>query len=136
VGVDCATILSLVYPQAGATAPVPLPDYSPQWMLHHSEERYLAEVLKYCREIAGPPLPGDIAVFKIGRCFAHGAIVVEWPRIIHAFQRAGFVLEDDALQGELRLHRHGPRKGQPREVRFFSPWGHHGLDIPDEQTGQ
>lgn len=137
VGADCATLLQAVYTEAGILAAIPLPFYSTQWFLHRTEERYLAEVLKYCREIAGPPGPGDIAVFKIGHCFAHGAIVVEWPRIIHAFQKVGFVIEDDALQGALRLQRHGPQKGKPREVRFFSPWGRpDGLDISIKQAGQ
>lgn len=137
VGVDCATILSLVYPEAGVIPLIPLPHYPQQWFLHHSEEKYLAEVMKYCREIDGPPLPGDIAVWRIGRCFAHGAIVTEWPMVVHAYQASGIVLEADGLKGALRLHRSGPRKGQPREVRFFSPWGRDrdGLDFSQQQAG-
>ena len=37
------------------------------------------------REIAPQDVqPGDFVVFRVGRCFAHGAIVIDWPRIIHA----------------------------------------------------
>ncbi len=47
----------------------------------------------------------------MGRCFAHGAIVTAWPKLIHALAGAA-VLEGDARQGILR----------GRAVRFFSPF--------------
>jgi hypothetical protein len=50
-------------------------------------------------------------VFKFGRCFAHGAIVVEWPRLIHAWHNAGVVYAE-ATQGQLA--------GRP--VRIFNPF--------------
>jgi cell wall-associated NlpC family hydrolase len=56
---------------------------------------YLDGVLKYTREIFTPPQPGDIVLCKIGRLFAHGGIVSQWPRVIHAFSQARMVLEDD-----------------------------------------
>ena len=34
----------------------------------------------------GEPQPGDVSVYRVGRCFSHGAIVTEWPFIIHAFR--------------------------------------------------
>ncbi len=76
-----------------------------------SAERYLEGLLRYAREIAGPPLPGDIALFRFGRTFSHGAIVVEWPRLIHAYWAIGVVW------GDATLH---PLKG--RAVRFFTPF--------------
>lgn len=122
IGVDCATLLCEVYEEAGITGHIHLEPYPAQWFLHQSEERYLKIIQRYAHEIPGPPLPGDIAVWKVGRCFAHGAIVTCWPNVVHAFQAAGIVLEANGLDGALREHRAGPRKGQPREVRFFSPW--------------
>ena len=40
--------------------------------------------------------PGDVAVFRVGRCFAHAGIVsrADPLRIIHAFVNTGRVLED------------------------------------------
>ncbi|MBI3447224.1 MAG: hydrolase [Magnetospirillum sp.] len=35
------------------------------------------------------PLPGDLVLYKVGHCHAHGAIVIAWPRIIHAVKGEG-----------------------------------------------
>jgi hypothetical protein len=88
-----------------------VPFYPQDWHLHRNEERYLAGVLEYCHEIDGPPRPGDIALFRFGRCFAHGGIVIAWPLIIHAWNGMGVVPidADQALLGR-----------QAR--RFFSPY--------------
>ena len=55
------------------------------------------------------PGPGDVAVFRFGRTFSHGAIVTDWPRLIHAYWAAS------ASCGATR--RCYPLAG--REVRFF-----------------
>jgi len=67
--------------------------------------------MRYAREIDGPPQRGDVAVFRFGRCFAHGAIVIDWPRLIHAWCDVGVVFAD-AQQAPLR----------GRQVRFFDPF--------------
>jgi NlpC/P60 family putative phage cell wall peptidase len=110
-GTDCLMLLAAVYEAVGAIPPVAVPFYPPDWNLHRDAERYLEGVARYAREIEGPPGVGDVAVFKFGRCFAHGAIVVAWPRLIHAWHNAGVVYAD-ADQPPLRC----------REVRFFSPF--------------
>jgi NlpC/P60 family putative phage cell wall peptidase len=111
VGVDCLTLLAEVFERAGVTGHVEIPFYPPDWHLHRDVERYLEGLLGHAREIPGPPQPGDIALFRMGRCFAHGAIVTAWPKLIHALS-GGAVLEGDAAQPPL----HG------RAVRFFSPF--------------
>lgn len=125
-GADCLTLLAEVYERAGTIGHVDIPFYPPDWHLHREVERYLEGLLGYAREIpwepgaqaprAGrgqaPAQAGDIALFKMGRCFAHGAIVTAWPKLIHALAGA-CVLEGDATQGIL----HG------RAVRFFCPFG-------------
>jgi cell wall-associated NlpC family hydrolase len=83
-GADCITLLAAVYEEAGLLPLVTLPHYSVQWHLHREAELYLNGLLKYAHEIPGDPLPGDIVVWRIGRCYSHGAIVVNWPQIIHA----------------------------------------------------
>src|SRR5579864_4635628 len=42
------------------------------------------------------PLPADLALWRFGRCFSHGAIVVDWPLVIHAYAGRGCVMEDAA----------------------------------------
>ena len=110
-GVDCLTFVVEVFERAGVIPHYHVPFYPQDWHLHRDVERYMLGVLEYAREIAGPPQPGDVALFKFGRCFAHGAIVLEWPRLIHAWHNAG-VLCADATQPHLA--------GRP--VRFFDPF--------------
>lgn len=109
VGCDCLSLLAEVYERAGVIGHVDIPFYPGDWQLHRDAERYLEGILQYAHEIEGPPEPGDIAVWKFGRTFSHGAIVTEWPRVIHAFVRVGVVRGDANA---------APLKGRP--VRFFS----------------
>jgi cell wall-associated NlpC family hydrolase len=110
-GTDCLMLLAEVYEAAGVIRHVDVPFYPPDWNLHRDAERYLQGLIRYAREIDGPPQSGDAAVFKFGRCFAHGAIVVSWPRLIHAWCDAGVVSADGNQP---------PLSG--RQVRFFDPF--------------
>jgi NlpC/P60 family putative phage cell wall peptidase len=115
-GADCLTLLAEVYEKAGVIPHVDVPFYPPDWNLHRDAERYLEGVMRFAREVpyGGDkplPRPGDVAVFKFGRCFAHGAIVIRWPQLIHAWHNAGVVYAD-AMQGQLAR----------RPVRIFDPF--------------
>lgn len=89
-GVDCAMILIRVYVGLGfAPAFDPRP-YPAQWYFHHDEERYLGWIKKYCDPI-DIAHPGDIAVYKFGRCVAHGAIILSDDLMVHAYAPAGVV---------------------------------------------
>jgi NlpC/P60 family putative phage cell wall peptidase len=112
-GVDCLMLLAEVYQHAGVVAPIEPPFYVPDWHLHRDAERYLEGLTRYAREIAAPPFPGDIALFRFGRTFSHGAIVTEWPRLIHAYWNIGVV------HGNATLY---PLAGRP--VKFFTPFAH------------
>ena len=86
-GCDCATFLKCVFVEAGLIAPFEIGYYPAQFFLHSAEERYLTWVRKFGHEIAlEEAQPGDVALYKIGLCFAHGALVASpgWPAIIHA----------------------------------------------------
>lgn len=86
VGVDCAQFLALVYEAAGAIAPVPEQHYPVDWHLSREEPRFLAEVRRHAVPVPeASALPGDVAMFNFGRHAAHGAIVLAWPRIVHAY---------------------------------------------------
>lgn len=115
-GTDCLMLLAEVYEAAGVIGHVEIAFYPPDWHLHRGAERYLDGLTQYAREIPNdadhpPPLPGDAVLFKFGRCFAHGAIVIAWPRLIHAWHNAGVVYTDAGQ---------GPLAG--RAVRFFTPF--------------
>lgn len=110
-GTDCLMLLAEVFESAGVTSRVNIPFYPPDWHLHRDAERYLDGLMRYASEITGPPQSGDIALFKFGRCFAHGAIVASWPRLIHAWWNAGVVYADADQP---------PLIGRP--VRFFDPY--------------
>lgn len=109
-GVDCLTLVVEVYERARIIPHYEVPFYPPDWHLHRGVERYLEGVLAYAPEAAEPE-PGDIALFRFGRCFAHGGIVTLWPRLVHAWNGMG-VVEGDATQ---------PLLGR-RPARFFSPF--------------
>jgi len=119
VGADCATLLAETYARSGLIPLLVIPEYSPQWFMHQSEELYMDLVLRHARP-TDAPLPGDVVLWKVGRCFAHGGIVVEpgWPAIIHAYKPAGIVLEANGTDAALAQH----KSGKPREVRFFTLW--------------
>lgn len=111
VGVDCAQILIEVYAAVGVAEKFTTDHYPSDWMLHRSEERYLANVERFCVQVSKPQM-GDIALFRYGRCYSHSGIVVQWPRLIHA-QREDGCCYADASMGDLL----------GREVKFFSFFG-------------
>jgi cell wall-associated NlpC family hydrolase len=110
VGVDCAQLLIGVYEEAGVIkeGEVAPGAYTHDFHLHRSEEKYLSWVEKYCDEVVEPQA-GDVALFKFGRCVSHGAIVLDWPLVIHAYVGYGVILSnyDDAIlkdnRGKSRL---------------------------------
>ncbi len=104
VGVDCAHFLLGVFSAVGMVPVFTPEDYPADWHLHQGEERFLAVIKKYANEVQEPQ-DGDVVMFQFGRCFSHGAIVVEWPKIIHAYFGMGvvFALYTDA---ELRGRKH------------------------------
>ncbi|MGA7384506.1 MAG: hypothetical protein WBW81_07390 [Methylocella sp.] len=115
-GVDCGMLLVRVFVDAGLCAPFDPRPYADDWYLHRSEERYLGFVFDRTKEVDAP-LPGDVMVFRYGRCYAHGGIVtLASPlTIVHAFQPARVVLEDEVARS--------PDLCAPaRRPKFFSLW--------------
>jgi len=116
-GVDCAQLLIGVYSAPGVDAIEAFEPkhYSYQWHLHRSEEIYLVILRQLGHEIPGPPLPGDVAVWKVGRAYSHAAIVIDWPLVVHACAPPlGRCLRENALESALKLAK--------LPVRFFSAW--------------
>ena len=109
-GVDCAMFPLEVYREAGLMPAIDVPYYPIDWHLHRSEEIYLGIVLKYARELQGTgdreqgtvkPERGDFVLYKHGRCWAHGAIVLEWPLMIHSVMGLGVILADGERDGQV-----------------------------------
>jgi cell wall-associated NlpC family hydrolase len=117
-GVDCAMLPYAVYTACGVIADFNFDtSYAPQWHLHHSAERYLDIVTAQAREVAAAPGPGGFVLFKFGRVFSHGAIVVQWPLILHSYIGIGVLIDDAERSGLFRYP-----NGAPRERRFFDLW--------------
>lgn len=98
VGVDCAMILCEVYQAVGLIPFIDPRPYSSDWHFHRGEERYLGWIKQYADPVEDPQ-PGDVILYKFGRCISHGGIVVEWPTIIHAYRNEGVVLADGTKGG-------------------------------------
>jgi len=112
-GLDCAQLVWLVFYNCGLTPFLPLEPYPPDFMLHHGVERYLAIVVERARPV-DDPRPGDVVLYRVGRLYAHGGIVVDpgWPHLVHAWAAARRVIAD---RGDT-----GPLARRPR--KFFSRW--------------
>lgn len=94
VGVDCAMLLVAVYHAVGLIPSIEPRPYPPDWHLHRSDEKYLGWLQQFCVEVA-VPRPGDVIVWRYGRCFSHAAIAIGDGEIIHAYRRKGCVLGRD-----------------------------------------
>ena len=115
VGVDCGQFPIAVYSACGLMPDIKPERYAHDFHLHQNKEWYLSLAQSNGREFSGPPKKGDFVLYKIGRVFSHGAIVVEWPDVIHAAVGIGVIL-DKGNQGFL-ASRH------IKAVKFFTLWG-------------
>jgi cell wall-associated NlpC family hydrolase len=123
VGVDCAHLLARVFEEAELVEKRDIKKYSPQFFLHRSDEEFLETVLSHdCREITeGDVKPGDVILYKVGRCYAHGAIVANYPiDIIHAHKGSGRVVHSHVEHAEFAN----------RPKRFFSLWPRPQIKLP------
>lgn len=102
VGVDCGMLIVRVFVDAGIVPAFDPRPYPRDWMLHRSAERYLGWVEKFADRVDGPE-PGDIALFKVGRCLSHGGIVESEGYMIHAWNRAGAVVRREIASFERPL---------------------------------
>ena len=107
VGVDCAQLLAAVYEAVGLVSHQELGNYPPQWHLHRGAERFLEELQRCGARPVQAPAVGDVGVWRYGRAFSHGGVVVGQgaggvPLIVHAYIQRGVVLSlatDEPLAG-------------------------------------
>jgi cell wall-associated NlpC family hydrolase len=120
-GVDCGMLLVRTFLDLGLVPPFDPRPYPRDWMMHNDEEKYLGWVKENCGEVEKPK-PGDIAVFRFGRCYSHGGVItgVDPLTLVHAYALAQVVIEEGIAQnGELTK--------PARKVRFFSIWAGRGI---------
>ncbi|MEN6472865.1 MAG: NlpC/P60 family protein [Syntrophaceae bacterium] len=85
-GVDCAMLVAEVFHAVGLIPKVEIQHYPRDYMFHYYEEKILDQMRLYFDEITdGSRLPGDVMIVKYGHTFSHCAIVIAWPKVIHAF---------------------------------------------------
>lgn len=103
VGVDCSYLLVAAVVDSGVMKRdrIDIEDYSNEWHLHHSEEKYLKYVQQVADEVKeGSPLEiGDFLLYQYGRCISHGAIYIGKGLVIHSFVDYGVIISklDDVL---------------------------------------
>lgn len=110
-GVDCGMFILGVFENCNLLPKTKVDYYPHDWHLHRDKQQYLGWLGKYTKRVSAPQ-PGDIVAYQYGRCISHGAIVIQWPQVIHAYIDLGVVLAD-AAKGELTERQQG----------FFSYWG-------------
>jgi NlpC/P60 family putative phage cell wall peptidase len=115
-GVDCGMLLVRVFVDTGLCEPFDPRPYADDWMLHRSEEKYLKFVFDRTKEVKSPQ-PGDVMVFRQGRCYSHGGIVTcaNPVTIIHAFKAAKRVVEEEVSASFMLSN-------PCRLPRYFSYW--------------
>lgn len=123
-GVDCGKLLLEVYRNAGLIEHFDPGMYAVDWHLHREQDLYLEILERWCTRVDDCDLPlsdrpalhvatGDILMWRVGRTFSHGAIVDEWPFIIHAYLPSNMVERIDI-------------RGTPiakRPMRVYTYWG-------------
>ncbi len=93
VGVDCAMLVVEVYKAAGLVpADLDPRPYVPDWHLHRGEEKFIAWLQRFGVQTSAPS-PGDVVIWRFGRTYSHGSVVVDDSgTIVHAYRDAGQVV--------------------------------------------
>jgi hypothetical protein len=120
VAADCVRFLNEPYVACGFTTREPQRDYPADWHFHRSEELLLEAIGRRCHPVDRPD-PADIVTWKLGRCFAHCAIVIDWPIVIHAWGDARCVTRDDVSLMPMLLRLKDGRE-RPRKFYRLNRW--------------
>jgi cell wall-associated NlpC family hydrolase len=94
-GVDCAYLIMCVFNNVGLTKLALAQKYKPGLSMYRAGEKmYVSMLATAFDQVAGDPLPGDIALFQtdVGvrtSRLVHGGIVTFWPKVIHASNGQG-----------------------------------------------
>lgn len=95
VGVDCGMLLLRVYVNCGVFENFDPRPYPHDFHLHRGEEWYKRLLLERGRQVERPQL-GDAILFRVGRIYSHGSIVVGLDplTVVHAVRHYQKVVEE------------------------------------------
>ena len=86
-GCDCTGLIIGVLQEMGYLKDYKLREYTPDWNLHSKAGNYIVEELeKVCTRVTDPIRPGDILVFRFGRCIAHAGVMLDTCKMLFAHQ--------------------------------------------------
>lgn len=105
-GVDCMTLLILIYSNVGLIDIFKPQSYSPDFLFHKNEEDYLNGVSKFGK-LTTEYKKGNIILYKFGRCVSHSAVIINEIEgtIVHAISGQGVILEN-YNEANLKKHEH------------------------------
>jgi cell wall-associated NlpC family hydrolase len=83
VGVDCGYLIIETFANVGLVPHLTPPHYPPDFMMHRNEEWFMQLMMENGFEVTNPK-PGDAILYRHGRIYSHGGIIIKWPQIIHA----------------------------------------------------
>lgn len=95
VGADCATFLFCVYRTLELVPDEKIGMFGDDWFHHTESEHYMERLIRHAPKVVeavgyltSTHQPGNILLMKAGggRRWNHGAIVLDWPRCIHAIR--------------------------------------------------
>lgn len=92
IGVDCAMLLAEVYERAGVIERVDAGVYPCEWHLHQNEELFIDWLKHVGAQPVDDPQVGDVAIFRYGRTFSHGGILVAPFAVLHSYISLGVSL--------------------------------------------
>ena len=88
-GCDCTGLLIGCMKEIRPTVHYDLRQYPHDWNMHAGAGDYIREELgKVASPYEGRPEPGDILLFRFGKCIAHCAILVSGRIFVHSHVRA------------------------------------------------
>jgi NlpC/P60 family putative phage cell wall peptidase len=106
-GADCLMLIIAVFSGVGVFPFYDPRPYPTQWHLHRDDERFLAGVLRYGVERPADDaacLPGDVILWRVGRCYAHGGIIIGPDEAIHAYWRERRVCRSSLMRDQAVRH--------------------------------
>ena len=112
-GVDCVLSLIEWFARAGVIERFDPRPYPASWFLHRDEERFLNGIERYADRLPDgeEPKPADLALYRFGRCVAHGALILDADFIIHACAIAKRVERRERSAMLPRLHSYWRARG-------------------------
>jgi cell wall-associated NlpC family hydrolase len=115
--VDCAMLLVRTHVDTGILPPFDPRPYSASWFLHQTEEKFLGWIKDRLGGVEiDRPRVGDCLVYRFGKCFSHGAILINSEEVVHAFYKSGIVHVSRLDEQDLSVDR---TTGAPIQVKYF-----------------